>query len=749
MPLEWAHVPRRLDRQDAGPRRSPVQAPQCRRPDGAATDSPAGRRPAWKIVLAARQTTPQPHTHDGYECRYVLSGRTRLVLGDRNSGARRGGGRAARHPAAPRVRQHRSGPRRGAEHLRPSRRTDARPRPLPSTGTGRVRPTPPEAAAPRPLLQTKLYAPRADRGLVDRPRLSRLLRDRSAGHRPSLMLVSAPAASASRRCWRSRCSVGAIGAVAHVAWLSLDAGDNDPVDLLDLRARGPPYGGAGLGGSAQVLLESPGGAADRHGADQPAQRPRRRRRRGRAGPRRLPRHPRARDPRGDDVPGRPPAAPAAPRHRDAVGPAAAPGPAARPRRARRGARRRPAVHRARRPRRTSTSMGLHLSADEVTTLEGRTEGWVAALQLAALSLQGREDAAGFIDGFAGDDRHVVDYLVEEVVHRQPDDVQTSCCGPPCSPGCPDPWPTPSRAGPTAGRCSRCSTATTSSWCRSTTSAGGTATTTSSPTCCRPGSSTSSPARRPSCTAGPARGTSRTATPARPSSTPWRPATRTGLRDLVELVMPALRQGPPRSQLRRWLEALPDEVFAAPSRAGERVRRRADVHRRDPRGRVPAAHRRAVGRAGTGGRRRRRSRRRRGRRPGRVAPAPRLGQDPPRRAGPDARRRGRHAWTTRRARDRRARADDDLGHGAATALAGARRLAPGDLATAEAAYAESIRRFERVGYVADILGCAVTLADLQLAQGRLRDAERTFRDALDLAERQPAGPCAARRTCTSG
>ena len=68
-------------------------------------------------------------------------------------------------------------------------------------------------------------------------------------------------------------------------------------------------------------------------------------------------------------------------------------------------------------------MGLQLSAGEVSTLEGRTEGWVAALQLAALSLQGREDSAGFIDGFAGDDRHVVDYLVEEVVHRQPEEVR--------------------------------------------------------------------------------------------------------------------------------------------------------------------------------------------------------------------------------------------------------------------------------------------------------------------------------------
>lgn len=68
-------------------------------------------------------------------------------------------------------------------------------------------------------------------------------------------------------------------------------------------------------------------------------------------------------------------------------------------------------------------MGLPLTADDITALEGRTEGWIAALQLAALSLQGREDAARFIAGFAGDDRYVVDYLVEEVLERQPDDVR--------------------------------------------------------------------------------------------------------------------------------------------------------------------------------------------------------------------------------------------------------------------------------------------------------------------------------------
>ncbi len=68
-------------------------------------------------------------------------------------------------------------------------------------------------------------------------------------------------------------------------------------------------------------------------------------------------------------------------------------------------------------------MGLALTPQDVAALEGRTEGWIAALQLAALSMQGRADPAGFIAGFAGDDRYVVDYLAEEVLQRQPGHVQ--------------------------------------------------------------------------------------------------------------------------------------------------------------------------------------------------------------------------------------------------------------------------------------------------------------------------------------
>ena len=69
-------------------------------------------------------------------------------------------------------------------------------------------------------------------------------------------------------------------------------------------------------------------------------------------------------------------------------------------------------------------MGLDLTARDVAALEGRTEGWIAALQLAALSMQGRDDVAGFIAGFSGDDRYIVDYLVEEVLQRQPEPVRS-------------------------------------------------------------------------------------------------------------------------------------------------------------------------------------------------------------------------------------------------------------------------------------------------------------------------------------
>ena len=101
-------------------------------------------------------------------------------------------------------------------------------------------------------------------------------------------------------------------------------------------------------------------------------------------------------------------------------------------------------------------MGLALSAEHIATLQARTEGWVAGLQLAALALQGQfplqgaasapghEDAGSFMQSFTGSHRFVMDYLMEEVLQRQPPDIQAfllrtsildRLCGPLCDAVC--------------------------------------------------------------------------------------------------------------------------------------------------------------------------------------------------------------------------------------------------------------------------------------------------------------------------
>ena len=70
----------------------------------------------------------------------------------------------------------------------------------------------------------------------------------------------------------------------------------------------------------------------------------------------------------------------------------------------------------------NSAMGLALTADQVATLERRTEGWIVGLQMAALSLRGRDPQA-FFDSFTGDDRYIADYLIEEVLQHQPAPVR--------------------------------------------------------------------------------------------------------------------------------------------------------------------------------------------------------------------------------------------------------------------------------------------------------------------------------------
>src|SRR5215212_2474473 len=69
------------------------------------------------------------------------------------------------------------------------------------------------------------------------------------------------------------------------------------------------------------------------------------------------------------------------------------------------------------------SMGLALAAEEVARLAERTEGWAAGLVLAGLSLRGRQDPSGLIAAFSGGDRHVADYLLAEVLERQPEELR--------------------------------------------------------------------------------------------------------------------------------------------------------------------------------------------------------------------------------------------------------------------------------------------------------------------------------------
>ncbi|MGC9357109.1 MAG: LuxR C-terminal-related transcriptional regulator [Anaerolineae bacterium] len=67
--------------------------------------------------------------------------------------------------------------------------------------------------------------------------------------------------------------------------------------------------------------------------------------------------------------------------------------------------------------------GLDLSAGEIAALEERTEGWITGLQLAALSMRGCENVSGFVSSFSGSHRYVLDYLTEEVLLRQPEEIR--------------------------------------------------------------------------------------------------------------------------------------------------------------------------------------------------------------------------------------------------------------------------------------------------------------------------------------
>ncbi len=367
------------------------------------------------------------------------------------------------------------------------------------------------------------------------------------------------------------------------------------------------------------------------------------------------------------------------------------------------------------------AMGLPLAPAQVEALERRTEGWIAALQLAALSLRGREDVAGFIAGFAGDDRFVLDYLAGEVLERQPAEVRdfllrTSILGRMTGPLC---------DAVTGGT-------------------GGAATLTElerSGLFVIPLDDRRAWYRyhhlfadvlqvrlrdeHPGDVAGLHRRASQWAEDEGdlPEAVHHALAAGDAMRAaaLVERAAPAMRRTRQEASLRRWLDALPEAIV---------------VER-------PALALALVGaRMATGD----------------FADAPRLLQGVEERlaagsgavADPEEARLlpaqaamyraalalvgGDLGGTLSHAERALALAgpDDDLPRGAAEGLAGLALWSAGDLAGAHARYTASIAHLTRAGHVSDVLGCSLALSDIETAQGRLGAAAATLRDGLALA-----------------
>ena len=384
----------------------------------------------------------------------------------------------------------------------------------------------------------------------------------------------------------------------------------------------------------------------------------------------------------------------------------------------------------------SRVMDLDLSAEEVAVLESRTEGWIAGLQLAALSMRGRDDSAQFVRAFAGDNRYIVDYLVEEVLQRQPELVrrfllQTAIlerlCGPLCD------AVTGQHDGSTRlealhrGNFFIVPLDDRRQWYRY-------------HHLFAEVLSTHLIAEQPDQLA-----------PLHRRASAWyeqhgsaADAIRHALAaedfarvaDLVELAVPAMLRNRQEATLLGWLKALPDELVqrrpvlsvgyaSALLSSGEfedvETRLRSaerwleTTADRPARPQAPAAAMVVVDEAAFR------------RLPGAIAVS---------RAGL-ALVLGDVAGTVtyaRRALDL-VPEDDHLWRGAAAALLGLASWTSGDLETAHRSYADGMARVQKAGNIADAIGCAIALADIRIAQGRLHEAMGIYEHALQLATEQ--------------
>ncbi|MEA2576711.1 MAG: hypothetical protein QOD78_299 [Chloroflexota bacterium] len=382
-------------------------------------------------------------------------------------------------------------------------------------------------------------------------------------------------------------------------------------------------------------------------------------------------------------------------------------------------------------------MTLGLTEQDVAVLEGRTEGWIAAIQLAGLSMQGRDDVGGFIARFAGDDRYIVDYLVEEVLQRQSEPVRTFLLETSILSRVSGPL-----ADAVTGR------------------EGGKAMLEAlerQNLLLVPLDDRREWHRYHHLFADVLQSHLKAERPEQVAelhrrATEWyehdgqRPeAVRHAIAggnferaaDLIELAMPASGRGRQEARLRSWLDALPDELIRARpvlsnGYAGSILVRGetegVESRLRDAERWLEVMAAGATAEAGE--------------RPAAMVVADedafrRLpGALAIHRAGL-ARLSGDVAGTIAHAR--RALelidADDDLGQGAASALLGLAYWTNGDLEAASSLYAGALARIEKAGFRSDAIGVSLALADMRIAQGRLHDAMRTYERGLEIAADQ--------------
>ena len=365
------------------------------------------------------------------------------------------------------------------------------------------------------------------------------------------------------------------------------------------------------------------------------------------------------------------------------------------------------------------AMGLSLTAEDIGVLEARTEGWIAALQLAALSMQGRSDPDTFIAEFAGEDRFILDYLADEVLERQTPGVRdflldTSILGRLSGPLCAATTGSPD-ARATLEELDRSNLFLVAlddrrTWYRYHHLFGD---------MLRARLLDEHPERVPELHRRASDWYAANDAPqeavvhALASDDPARAA------ELIERAAPALTRARQEALLRSWLESLPDDLYVdRPVLTIQLVGARMSTG--DPTGIEPLLERAE-----------------------RWLDA----DDPP--IVTDEQEYARLPATIAMYRAGLALLAGDvdasmchanrvldlvgtsdlLRRGAAAALLGLAHWHQGDLDQAHDRYTESITCFEDGGYLPDVMGCSLALADIQITQGRLHDAERTFRSAL--------------------